>query len=256
MRLKGKRAVVTGAANGIAKATAKFFAREGARLMLADIEADNGEKVAEEIRAAGGQAEFVEIDVTDASAIANLFERAVEFLGGIDVCANVAGRGFSDDLLGMEPEDWAKEISLNLSSVYLSCRTVLPIMIEGGGGTIINVSSVNAIWSIGEFGYSAAKAGVIQLSKNIAVKYGPKGIRANVVCPGTIATETCVKHWDKKAGAKEKLIKWYPVGRLGKPEDVAWLMVYLASDESSFVNGANIVIDGGLTAGSNLFGVV
>jgi len=256
MRLKGKRAVVTGAANGIAKATATFFAREGARLMLADIEADNGEKVAEEIRAAGGQAEFVETDVTDGSMISNLFEKAVEFLGGIDVCANVAGRGLSDDVLDTRPEDWEAEIALNLNSVYMSCRKVLPIMMEAGGGTIINVSSVNAIWSIGEFAYSAAKAGLIQFTKNLAVKYGPKGIRANAVCPGTIATETCIKHWDRKAGAKEKLIKYYPIGRLGKPEDVAWLMVYLASDESSFVNGANIVIDGGLTAGSNLFGVV
>ena len=115
-------------------------------------------------------------------------------------------------------------------------------------------SSVNALWSIGEFGYSAAKAGLIQFTKNIAVTYGPQGIRGNVICPGTIATESGAAYWDKKAGAKERLLKWYPLGRLGRPEDVALMALYLASDESSFVTGATMVIDGGLTAGSRLFG--
>jgi NAD(P)-dependent dehydrogenase (short-subunit alcohol dehydrogenase family) len=127
-------------------------------------------------------------------------------------------------------------------------------MIREGGGSLITVSSVNAIWSIGEFGYSAAKAALIQFTKNVAVMYGPDGIRANVICPGTIDTERAATHWNKKLGGKEKIAKWYPVGRLGRAEEVAQLAVYLASDESRFVSGATMVVDGGLTAGCRMFG--
>jgi len=132
----------------------------------------------------------------------------------------------------------------------------LPLMIRGGGGSVIYVSSVNALWAIGEFGYSAAKAGLISFAKNVAVTYGPQGIRANVICPGTIETERGAAYWDQKAGSRDRLLKWYPLRRLGKPEDVASLALYLASDESSFMTGSSIVLDGGLTAGSRLFGTI
>jgi NAD(P)-dependent dehydrogenase (short-subunit alcohol dehydrogenase family) len=127
-------------------------------------------------------------------------------------------------------------------------------MLESGGGSIINLSSVNAIWSISQMGYSAAKAGLVSLTRNIAVNYGGRGIRANVILPGTIDTARGASYWNDRAGDKQKLLKWYPVGRLGKPEDIAHLAVYLASDESSFMNGAELVIDGGLTVGSTIFG--
>ncbi len=254
MRLQGKRAIVTGGANGIGRATAELFAREGALVLIADIDHDTGEKVAADLRDQGHQAEFLATDTTDPTAVSALVAHAQTFLGGIDVWVSNAGTSLTEELLEIEPDRWEADLRLNLTSHYLGARAVIPVMVECGGGSLITVSSVNALWSIGEFGYSAAKAGLIQFTKNIAVTYGPQGIRANVICPGTIATESGAAYWDQKAGAKEKLLKWYPLRRLGLPEDVASMALYLASDESSFVTGATMVIDGGLTAGSRLFG--
>ena len=253
-RLKDKRAVVTGAANGIGRAAAALFARQGAHVVVADIEEDAGEAAAQAIREGDGRADFVAVDVTDHDAVAALVASADRLLGGIDVWMNNAGASLTEDLLDIEPDAWQCDLDLNLTSHYLCTRAMLPVMIRGGGGSIINTSSVNALWAIGEFGYSAAKAALISFTKNVAVKYGSQGIRANVICPGTIDTERGGSYWDQKAGAKENLLKWYPLGRLGRPEDVANLALYLASDEASFVTGATMVIDGGLTAGSRLFG--
>ncbi len=254
MRLQDKRAMVTGAANGIGLATATLFARHGAHVVIADIEEDAGEAAAQAIREAGGKADFFAADITEKDAVAALVAGADSLLGGIDVWMNNAGASLTEELLDLEPDAWQSDLSLNLTSHYLCTRAVLPVMIRGGGGSVINMSSVNGLWAIGEFGYSAAKAALISFTKNVAVTYGSQGIRANVICPGTIDTERGGAYWDQKAGAKENLLKWYPLGRLGRPEDVANLALYLASDESSFVTGATIVIDGGLTAGSQLFG--
>ncbi len=256
MRLQDKRAMVTGAANGIGLATATLFARHGAHVVIADIEEDAGEAAAQAIREAGGKADFFAADITDKDAVAALVASADSLLGGIDVWMNNAGASLTEELLDIEPDAWQSDLSLNLTSHYLCTRAVLPVMIRGGGGSVINTSSVNGLWAIGEFGYSAAKAALISFTKNVAVTYGSQGIRANVICPGTIDTERGGAYWDQKAGAKEKLLKWYPLGRLGRPEDVANLALYLASDEASFVTGATMVIDGGLTAGSQLFGTL
>ncbi len=260
MRLQDKRAVVTGAANGIGLATATLFARHGAHVVIADIEEEEEEEeegaaAAQAIREAGGQAAFFAMDITDKDAVATLVASADRLLGGIDVWMNNVGNSLTEDLLDIEPDAWQSDLDLNLTTHYLCTRAVLPVMIRRGGGSVINTSSVNALWAIGEFGYSAAKAALISFTKNVAVTYGSHGIRANVICPGTIDTERGGAYWDRKAGAKEKLLKWYPLGRLGRPEDVANLALYLASDESSFVTGATMVIDGGLTAGSQLFGI-
>lgn len=256
MRLQGKRAVVTGGASGIGRATAARFAAEGARVTIADIDRAAGESAAGAIRAAGGEARFVPTDVTDPEAVAALVAAADAAMGGIDVWVSNAGTSTAEDILDTEPAAWAAELDLNLTSHYLGARAALPVMIRDGGGSMVFVSSVNAFWSIGEFGYSAAKAGLISLAGNIAVTHGPQGVRANAICPGTIDTERGGAYWDEKAGAKEMLLKWYPIGRLGTPEDVAALALYLASDESSFMTGATLVLDGGLTAGSRLFGRV
>lgn len=254
IRLSEKRAVVTGAANGIGLATVKLFARHGAHVVIADIEEEAGEAAAQAIRETGGSADFIAADVTDADAVAGLVAGADNLLGGIDVWMNNAGTSLTEDLIDIEPDAWQADLNLNLTSHFLCTRAALPVMIRDGGGSVINTSSVNGLWAIGEFGYSAAKAALISFTKNVAVTYGSRGIRANVICPGTIDTERGGDYWDQKAGAKEKLLKWYPLGRLGRPEDVANLALYLASDEASFVTGATMVIDGGLTAGSQLFG--
>lgn len=256
MRLQGKRAVVTGAAHGIGRATALRFAQEGARVVIADLDPEAGEVTAAAVRTAGGQAEFAVTDVTDEDAVARLVTRADSSLGGIDVWMNNAGGSLTEELLDTEPDAWRADLALNLTSHYLCTRAVVPVMIRCGGGSLINVSSVNGLWAIGEYGYSSAKAGLISFTKNVAVSHGPQGIRANVICPGTVDTERGGTYWDERAGSKDKLLKWYPLGRLGRPEDIASLAVYLASDESSFMTGSTLVIDGGLTAGSALFGKV
>ncbi len=256
MRLEAKRAVITGGSHGIGKATATRFAQEGAKVVLADRDVEAGNRLVEQLHDSGFQAAFVEVDVCSETAVSQLVNRADQFLGGIDVWVNNAGTSTTEDLLEIDPEAWAAEINLNLTSHYLCCRAALPFMIQSGPGSIINISSVNALWAIGEFGYSAAKAGLISLTKNLAVTYGPKGIRSNVICPGTIATENGQAYWNAKAGALERLLKWYPIGRVGVPDDVAHLALFLASDESSFINGSTLVIDGGLTAGSRLFGTI
>ena len=256
MRLPGKRAVVTGAASGIGKATATRFAAEGARVVLADVDRESGMDAEDAIRRAGGDVRFIEADITVEDSVRQLVAKSETHLGGFDIWMNNAGTSLTEDLLDISDAQWQADIRLNLTSHYLCTRCMIPIMIRSGGGSVINTSSVNGIWAIGEFGYSAAKAALISLTKNVAVTYGSQGIRANVICPGTIDTDRGGSYWDDKIGGKEKLTKWYPVGRLGTADDVASLALYLASDESSFVSGAEIVIDGGLTAGSALFGRV
>ena len=254
MRLEGKRAIVTGGGNGIGRATATLMASEGAHVVIADRKADAAAAAVDAIRAAGGRADSVAADMTVGEEVGRMAAFSETVMGGVDVLVSNAGWSLTEDLLELEPEDWEKDIRLNLTNHYLVTRAVIPIMLKGSGGSIVTISSVNGIWCIGEFGYSAAKAGLISLTKNIAVTYGPQAIRANVICPGTIATEAGAAYWDQKAGAKEKLLKWYPLRRLGRPEDVAFMALYLASDESSFVTGSTLVVDGGLTAGSRLFG--
>jgi meso-butanediol dehydrogenase / (S,S)-butanediol dehydrogenase / diacetyl reductase len=254
MRLQDKRAVVTGGASGIGSATATFFARQGARVVIADIDRQKGEDVVRAIRDADGTADFIQADVTEEEAVTEFVTRVDELLGGIDVWMNNAGASLTEGILEIEPDEWKADLSLNLTSHFLCTRRVLPVMIRCGGGSLINISSVNGLWAMGEFSYSSAKAGLISFTKNVAVNYGPQGIRANVICPGTIETERVSAYWDQKTGAREKLVKWYPVGRLGQPEDVAHMAVFLASDESSFITGSTMVVDGGLLAGNRLFG--
>tara|TARA_Y100001934_G_C12362405_1_gene781477 strand:+ start:1803 stop:2573 length:771 start_codon:yes stop_codon:yes gene_type:complete len=254
MRLSGKRSIITGAAKGIGRAVAQRFAAEGAMVTLVDQDADAGKETTESIRGTGGQATFIHADLTDESAVRDMVVRAREWMNGIDTLINNAGLSITNDLLDIELDDWNADLEVNLSTHFLCTRAALPVMIEGGGGTVVSMSSVNGIWAIGETGYSAAKAGLISFIQNVAVRYGESGIRANVICPGTILSKRCRDNWEGKAGSIEKLKKWYPVGRLGEPEDVASLAVFLASDESSFISGTTVTIDGGLTAGNRFFG--
>jgi meso-butanediol dehydrogenase/(S,S)-butanediol dehydrogenase/diacetyl reductase len=240
-RLEGKRAVVTGGGSGIGRATCRLFAAEGATVVVADLLGERAEEVAAEI---GGTA--VQADVTVALDVA----RMVEAAGRIDVLVNNAGGGMADDLLELSEEEWDTDVTVNLKSAFLCSKAVLPGMIERGSGVILNISSVNGMAFFANEPYSAAKAGVINLTRSMAVRYGKHGIRAVAIAPGTIRTPLWQERIDKEPEIFERLIRWYPLGRVGEPEDVAKAAVFLASDDASWITGEVLRVDGGLLAGN------
>jgi len=241
IRLDGKRALVTGGGSGIGRATCRRFAAEGATVVVADLLGERAEEVAAEI---GGTA--VQADVTVAADVA----RMVEAAGLIDVLVNNAGGGFADDLLEISEEEWDADVTVNLKSAFLCSKAVLPGMIEHGSGVILNISSVNGMAFFANEPYSAAKAGLISLTRSMAVRYGKHGIRAVAIAPGTIRTPLWQERVDKEPAIFERLIRWYPLARVGEPEDVAKAAVFLASDDASWITGEVLRVDGGLLAGN------
>ena len=240
-RLAGKRAVVTGGGSGIGRATCRLFAAEGATVVVVDLLAERAEEVAAEI---GGTA--VQADVTVGADVT----RMVEASGGIDVLVNNAGGGFADDLLEISEEEWDGDVTLNLKSAFLCSKAVLPGMIEQGSGVIVNISSVNGIAFFANEPYSAAKAGLISLTRSMAVRYGKHGIRVVAIAPGTIRSPLWQERVDKEPAIFERLVRWYPLGRVGEPEDVANAAAFLASDDAAWISGDVLRVDGGLLAGN------
>jgi meso-butanediol dehydrogenase / (S,S)-butanediol dehydrogenase / diacetyl reductase len=240
-RLEGKAALVTGGGSGIGRAICGRFADEGASVVVADIVGERADEVAAEI---GGRA--VQADVTVAADVARMVEAAER----VDVLVNNAGGGMSNDLLEIDEEDWDAEVALNLKSAFLCTKAVLPGMIERGQGAIVNIASVNGMAYFANEAYSAAKAGLINLTKTTAVRYGQFGIRANVIAPGTIRTPLWQERIDKEPAIFERLLRWYPLGRVGEPEDIAAAAAFLASDDASWVTGELLRVDGGLLAGN------
>jgi 3-oxoacyl-[acyl-carrier protein] reductase len=249
-RLKGKPAIVTGSATGIGKATAILFAQEGARVVVSDVDEPGGREVVNAITGAGGEAIFVPADVSRAEDVERLVETAVRTFGRLDVLVNNAAAYRGDGgLLTVPDETWDHIIAVNLKGTYLCCKFAIAKMVESGGGSIVNLSSVNALMGLSLTAYTASKGGVQALTRLLAIEFAPKGIRINSICPGTIMTENSIAIYAERPGLEERVTKMYPVGRLGKPADVAECAVYLASDESSFVTGAALIVDGGLMAG-------
>jgi 3-oxoacyl-[acyl-carrier protein] reductase len=253
MRLQGKTAIVTGAAKGIGRAIANLFAKESAQVVICDIDISNGERVASLIEAQGGDAIFVRCDVSEEGQVKNLIQATVDHYGQLDILINNAARWEQNGhFLEIDEKMWSYIIDGTLRSVYLCSRCPIPHMISGKWGSIVNISSVNALFGINLAAYTAAKGGVIALTRIIAVQYGRQGIRANVICPGTIETEAVAAEFREKLEVRERFLKPVPLGRLGRTEDVAYCALYLASPESDFVTGATFVIDGGLTAGTGI----
>ena len=243
-RLEGKTALITGGARGQGAAEAKLFAEEGANVVLTDVLDEEGEQTAAE---AGGT--FLHHDVTSEEEWASVVSRAVELHGGIDVLINNAGIYIPTPLVGGDLGDYRRVIEVNQVGVYLGMREVAPVMIERGGGSIINISSIGGLRGTGvAFGYTASKWAVRGMTKSAAVALGRYGIRVNSVHPGPIETAMLHQIPAVEAGGIDELLQRVPLGRVAEAEEVAKLTLFLASDESSYSTGSEFVIDGGMMA--------
>jgi meso-butanediol dehydrogenase / (S,S)-butanediol dehydrogenase / diacetyl reductase len=246
-RLANKTAFITGGGSGIGQATSILFAQEGARVIVLDKLAERAQATAEQI---GDAALAVEGDVSNSYDIARAVEWGVEQFSAIDILMNNAAVSLGNDILTIDEETWDLNLNVVLKSVFLCSKMIVPHMINQGGGAIVNIASVNGQMGIGEEAYSAAKAGVINLTQNLAVRYGPHNIRANIISPGTVQTPIWQERVEQDPKVFERLADWYPLRRVGQPEDIAEAALFLASDAASWITGAVLNVDGGLTAGS------
>jgi len=248
-RLKGKIAIITGAGEGIGAAAARRIAEEGAKVVIAELNPETGEATANDLRAAGHEAIFVQVDVARSDSVKRMVEATVEIFGAPDVLVNNAGISVFSDPLSSTDEDWARCFSVDLDGMWYCCRAVLPHMLNLGRGSIINMASVHASQIIPNcFPYPVAKHGVLGLTRALAVDFGRKGIRVNAISPGYIETRNVLTYWNTfpdPAAERQRAENLQPVGRVGQPDEIAWAVVFLASDESRFMTGANMVIDGG-----------
>jgi NAD(P)-dependent dehydrogenase (short-subunit alcohol dehydrogenase family) len=248
MRLQHKTAVITGGGGGIGRAAALRFAKEEASVVVSDWNAESGEETVRLVKQAGGEAMFVRADVASAPDVSALISKAVETFGSLDILCNNAGVGNEEvRLADMNLDEWEKVLSTNLKGVFLGMKYALPEMMKKGG-SIINTSSV-----LGERGkkfmspYNASKGGVITLTKTAALEYGKYNIRVNAIAPGVIDT-SIVDNWRQDERKWSILSRANALGRIGKPEEAANAMLFLASDESSYITGTTLFIDGGATA--------
>jgi 3-oxoacyl-[acyl-carrier protein] reductase len=250
-RLEGKVAIVTAADAGIGRATARLFAREGARVVCADLHEPGSGRVDQMIAAEGGHAVYLRADVTKRPDCDAMVTAALESFGSLDILVNVAGDGVRGKLHELTDESWAYVIDINLNSVYHGVRAALPVMLERGAGNIVNVSSSFGLLATEEYAaYCATKAAVINLTRQLAIDYGP-AIRVNAVCPGATATPRLLGRIASSADPEGRMAAMAgrnrALGRLAEPEEIAWAILFLASDEASFVTGHALVVDGGQT---------
>lgn len=245
--MKNKTVIITGAASGIGKATAELFAKEGANVIISDIQVAEGKATTESITAAGGKASFFKTDVSKPEEMEALVNFAVKTYAKVDVAVNNAGIGGElNPVADMSIEGWQRVIAINLSSLFYGMKYQIQAMIKNGGGRIVNVSSIlGSVGFAGSAGYASAKHGVVGLTQTAALEYSAQKIRINAVGPGFIDTPL-LNALDEEM--KKQLVALHPIGRLGKSEEVAELIYWLSSDKSSFVTGSYYPVDGGYLA--------
>ncbi|MBI3029219.1 MAG: 3-oxoacyl-ACP reductase FabG [Candidatus Rokubacteria bacterium] len=246
MRLQGKVALITGAAGGIGEATARRFAREGASVAVNDANAAGAKKVAEEIQAGGAKALALAGDVTQKAQVEEMVRQVIGAWGRVDVLINNAGINRDAMAAKMTEEQWDQVLDVNLKGTFLCAQAVLPGMRERGWGRVINTSSIGSLGNIGQANYSASKAGVIGLTKTLALEYAKYGVTVNCVAPGATMTAMLAGVPDK---IKEGIIAKIPMGRIAGPDEIANVHCFLASDEAGFVTGQVLFVDGGMSVG-------
>jgi NAD(P)-dependent dehydrogenase (short-subunit alcohol dehydrogenase family) len=251
MRLENKVAVITGAGSGIGRESALLFAREGARVVVADVNDEAGRAVVEELRAAGGEAVYVHADVSKGADAEGMVRAAEESFGRLDVLFNNAGISHArdDDAVATEEEVWDLTMNINLKGVFLGCKYGIPALRRAGGGSIINTASFVALLGAAtpQLAYTASKGGVLAMTRELAVIHAREKIRVNALCTGPLRTELLMKYLDTEAKRQRRLVH-IPMGRFGEASEIARAALFLASDESSFTTGATFLVDGGITA--------
>jgi NAD(P)-dependent dehydrogenase (short-subunit alcohol dehydrogenase family) len=247
-RLEGKIAVITGAGGGMGREAALLFAEEGASVCAADIDGDAAQQTA----ADAGNSLAVQVDVADAASVRAMYEATAERFGGIDVLYNNAGISPADDdsILITEEDAWDRVQNVNTKGVYLCCKHGIPYLLERGGGSVINVASFVALVgaATSQISYTASKGAVLSMSRELAVQFARQGVRVNALCPGPVETPLLLRIFGDDPAAYERRRIHLPMGRLAKPREIVNAALFLASDESSYVNGATFLVDGGLTA--------
>jgi NAD(P)-dependent dehydrogenase (short-subunit alcohol dehydrogenase family) len=251
MRLEGKVALITGGASGMGKVAATLFAAEGARVVLSDVQDDAGETTAAEIAASGGEALYVHADVSRADDAEAMVRATTDRFGSLDILYNNAGifASADDSVLTTSEDVWQRTMDINLKGVFLGCKYGIPAMLESGGGSIINVASFVA-WmgaAAPQIAYTASKGGVLSMTREIAVEFARKGVRCNALCPGPIQTPLLEELLADPARRERRLVH-IPMGRFGQAEELAKAALFLASDDSSYMTGASLIVDGGITA--------
>ena len=248
MRLDNKVALITGGARGMGAAEARLFSKEGSKVVSGDVLDADGERLEAEINETGGQCRFVHLDVTSQREWVSAIEETVSTFGKIDILVNNAGIYRVNNILDTSTEEWDQVMDINAKGVFLGSKAVIPYMKQNGGGSIVNISSVaGLVGNRMSSAYTASKGAVRLFTKSTAIQYAGDAIRANSVHPGTIESPMTEQLLEDPSYRDDRMRRT-PIGRLGKPEDVAFGVLYLASDESSFVTGAELVIDGGRTA--------
>ncbi|MEO8571552.1 MAG: glucose 1-dehydrogenase [Chloroflexota bacterium] len=251
MRLKDKVSIITGGGGGMGRVAAQMFAAEGAKVIVAEYSEAAGAETVEIVRAAGGEATFVRVDVSQEADAKAMVDHALSTYGRLDCLYNNAGIMPEADhsVTDTDVATWDAVMAVNVRGVYLGCKFAVPAMIDGGGGSIINIASFVALLgcTVPQDAYTASKGAVLSLTRSLAVQFGPHGIRTNAICPGPVETPLLLDWLVKDEAAKQLRLARNPTGRFGKPEEIVHMAVYLASDESRWTNGASLVVDGGIT---------